>query len=93
MSPRTGRPVVGLKKDLSIKIRFDKEMYDGILEYSKKNNISRTETIRRGVALLLSEKKKQSVAPLEKQQTLYPPRQETLSEIYYTSETASCQDQ
>ena len=58
MSPRTGRPVVGLRKDLSIKIRFDKEMYDGILEYSKKNNISRTEAIRRGVALLLSKEKK-----------------------------------
>ena len=58
MSPRTGRPVVGSRKDISIKIRFDKEMHEGILEYCKKNNVSRTEAIRRGVALLLSNEKK-----------------------------------
>lgn len=54
MSPRTGRPIVGEKKDINVKVRFDKETHDKLLEYCKENGITRTEAIRQGVRLLLS---------------------------------------
>lgn len=56
MSPRTGRPIIGAKKDVEVKVRFDKETNDKLLEYCKKNSITRTEAIRQSVKLLLSEK-------------------------------------
>ena len=58
MSPRTGRPVIGLRKDVEVKIRFDKEMNEKLLAYCQKNNITRTEAIRKAVAILVSEEKK-----------------------------------
>ncbi len=59
MSPRTGRPIVGNKKDIEVKVRFDKETHDQLLEYCKKSDITRTEAIRKGVKLLVSEDKEQ----------------------------------
>ena len=58
MSPRTGRPVIGLRKDIDIKVRIDKEMNEKLLEYCEQNNITRTEAIRQGICLLLSTEKK-----------------------------------
>lgn len=58
MSPRTGRPIVGAKKDIDVKVRFDKETHDKLMEYCKVNNITRTEAIRQGVHLLLSKENK-----------------------------------
>lgn len=58
MSPRTGRPIVGAKKDIDVKVRFDKETHNKLLEYCKGNNITRTEAIRQGVNLLLSKQNK-----------------------------------
>lgn len=58
MSPRTGRPKVENPKDIDVKVRFDKDLHEKLLEYCQKNNITRTEAIRRGVHLLLSETKK-----------------------------------
>ncbi len=58
MSPRTGRPITGGKKDIDVKVRFDKETHDKLLEYCAKNGITRTEAIRSGVRLLMSEEKK-----------------------------------
>lgn len=58
MSPRTGRPIVGGKKDIDVKVRFDKETHEKLLEYCKKNEMTRTEAIRKGVRLLVSEEKK-----------------------------------
>ena len=57
MSPRTGRPIVGGKKEIEVKIRFDKETHDKLLKYCAKNGITRTEAIRSGVRLLVSEEK------------------------------------
>lgn len=57
MSPRTGRPIIGGKKDIDVKVRFDKETHDKLLEYCEQNEVTRTEAIRRGVKLLVSEKK------------------------------------
>lgn len=57
MSPRTGRPIIGGKKDIDVKVRFDKEMHDKLLEYCEQHKVTRTEAIRRGVKLLVSEEK------------------------------------
>ena len=57
MSPRTGRPIIGGRKDIDVKVRFDKETHEKLLEYCKEHDISRTEAIRRSVRLLVSEEK------------------------------------
>lgn len=58
MSPRTGRPIVGGKKDIDVKVRFDKETHDKLLEYCNEHGVTRTEAIRSGVKLLVSGKQK-----------------------------------
>lgn len=57
MSPRTGRPKIDNPKDVDVKVRFDKELHNRLLKYCEEHNITRTEAIRKGVHLLLSEKK------------------------------------
>lgn len=57
MSPRTGRPIIGGKKDIDVKVRFDKETHDKLLEYCEQHGVTRTEAIRQGVRLLVSEEK------------------------------------
>lgn len=52
VSPRTGRPKVDNPKNYSIKIRFDKELHDKLESYCKKNNMTRTEAIRKGINML-----------------------------------------
>lgn len=58
VSPRTGRPIVGSRKDIDVKVRFDKETHDKLLQYCKENGITRTEAIRTGVRLLVSKEQK-----------------------------------
>lgn len=58
MSPRTGRPIIGAKKDVDVKVRFDKETNEKLLKYCEKNGMTRAEAIRKSVNLLLSEEKK-----------------------------------
>lgn len=58
MSPRTGRPIIGAKKDINVKVRFDKQTHEELLQYCEKHKITRTEAIRQGVKLLVSEEKK-----------------------------------
>ena len=53
MSPRTGRPIVGARKDIDEKVRFDRETHEKLLSYCKKNSITRTEAIRQAVRLLV----------------------------------------
>lgn len=57
MSPRTGRPKAENPKDIDVKVRFDKELHEKLLQYCQDNNITRTEAIRRGVHLLLAQEK------------------------------------
>ena len=56
MSPRTGRPKSENPKDIDVKVRFDKELHDRLMEYCKNHGITRTEAIRKGVHLLLAQK-------------------------------------
>lgn len=57
MSPKTGRPKISNPKEYDVKVRFDKETHDKILKYSSKNKITKADTIRRGVDLLLGKEK------------------------------------
>ena len=54
MSPRTGRPVIGEPKNNDIKVRLDDTTHKLLLEYCKKNNITKAEAIRKGINLLLA---------------------------------------
>ena len=53
MSPRTGRPKTDNPKDMDLKVRVDKSTNDALEKYSKKNNITKAETVRRGIKILL----------------------------------------
>lgn len=57
MSPKTGRPKIENPKEFDVKVRFDKDTHDRIIKYSKENHITKADTIRRGVNLLLGNKK------------------------------------
>lgn len=57
MSAKMGRPKVENPKEFDVKVRFDKETHDKILKYSEENNITKADTIRKGVNLLLGKKK------------------------------------
>lgn len=57
MAPKAGRPKLENPKDVDVKVRFDKELNAKLLQYCQKHDITRTEAIRRGVHLLLSQEK------------------------------------
>ncbi len=56
MSPRTGRPKSDNPKKYALKVRYDEETHQALLEYCKKHNIPRVEAFRRGLQLLLGQK-------------------------------------
>ena len=55
MSPM-GRPKSDNPKNNDIKVRLDEDTHNKLLEYCKKNNITKAEAIRQGIYLLLSKK-------------------------------------
>lgn len=57
MSPRTGRPKVDNPINIRTSVRLDKKTDDELNEYCLRNNISKGEAIRKGVHLLLKDKK------------------------------------
>lgn len=57
MSPRTGRPKVENPKSVNYTIRLDMETEKHLQEYCAKHDITRGEAIRRGIHLLLEQKK------------------------------------
>lgn len=56
MSPRTGRPKTDKPKNKDVKIRFDEEGHELLIEFCKKNNITRTEVIRAAVSEYLKKR-------------------------------------
>lgn len=56
MSPRTGRPKAENPKNVDIKVRIDEKTNEKLLEYCDKNDITRTEAIRKGIVMLLERK-------------------------------------
>ena len=57
MSPRTGRPKADKPKDIKYSIRLDAETEIRLNEYCKEHDITKGEAIRRGIHLLLQQKK------------------------------------
>ena len=57
MSPRTGRPKVDEPKDIRFSIRIDGETSKKLDIYCEQNKITKAEAIRKGIHLLLSQKK------------------------------------
>lgn len=57
MSPRTGRPKVNEPKDIRFSIRIDDDTNRKLDDYCEKNEITKAEAIRKGIHLLLSQKK------------------------------------
>lgn len=57
MSPRTGRPKVDEPKDIRFSIRIDEDTNKKLDSYCEENNITKAVAIRKGIHLLLSQKK------------------------------------
>lgn len=57
MSPRTGRPKAENPKGIRYSVRLDMETEKRLREYCERNKITKGEAIRRGIDLLLNEKK------------------------------------
>lgn len=58
MSPRTGRPKSDNPLNVDVKVRLDRTTSKKLDDYCKEHNITRTEAIRRGIHLLLEQRKK-----------------------------------
>lgn len=57
MSPRTGRPKVENPKRNDVKVRLDDETSKRLDEYCAEHGVTRAEAIRKGIHLLLAQKK------------------------------------
>lgn len=57
MSPKTGRPKIDNPINIRTSVRLDAETDKKLVEYCKKNNMTKGEAIRMGVHLLLSKEK------------------------------------
>lgn len=57
MKRKIGRPSIDNPKNIDVKVRFDKETHEELLKYCGKENISRTELIRKGVKEVMKLKK------------------------------------
>lgn len=55
MSPRTGRPKMDNPRDYEVKARITTKTYKKLLEYCKKQDITKAEAIRKGIFLLIEE--------------------------------------
>lgn len=52
MTNKVGRPKSDNPKNMTLRIRLDKQDYNFVKEYSEKHNIPQTETIRRAIKKL-----------------------------------------
>lgn len=57
MSPRTGRPKSENPKLIEVKARIDEQTNKKLLEYCQKHGKTRTDVVREGIEMILSEKK------------------------------------
>ena len=44
--PRTGRPIIGNKKDVDLKVRIDDITHNKLLEYCELNHMKKAEVVR-----------------------------------------------
>lgn len=52
---KIGRPKSENPKDIEVKVRIESDINKALLEYCKKENITRAEAIRRGIRKILGE--------------------------------------
>lgn len=57
MSPRTGRPKSDNPKNTDVKVRLDERTSKELNKYCEQHLITRAEAIRKGIHLLLEQKK------------------------------------
>lgn len=57
LSPQMGRPKVANPKTIEVKARIDAETDRRLVEYCEKNGVTKTEVVRKGISLVLGEKK------------------------------------
>ena len=57
MSPRTGRPVVGEKKDVDLKVRISSRENERLIAYGEKYGLTRAEVVRKAIAEKLDKEK------------------------------------
>lgn len=57
MSPRTGRPKAENPKTNIIRVRLDDETTWRLDEYCAKHSVTRADTVRQGIELLLADEK------------------------------------
>lgn len=53
MSPRTGRPKVNNPKTIEVKARIDEKTDKKLTEYCEKNNVTKTEVVRKGIEMVI----------------------------------------
>lgn len=57
MSPKIGRPIIGKKKDIDLKVRVDRETNEKLEQYAKENSITKAETARIAISRFLNKVK------------------------------------
>ncbi len=58
MSPRTGRPKAQNPLTVEVKARIDIKTNEQLMKYCQENGTTRTKVIRKGIEMVLNEKKK-----------------------------------
>lgn len=57
VSPRTGRPKAEKPKTIEVKARIDEETNKRLVDYCKENRTNKTEVVRKGIDMVLGNKK------------------------------------
>lgn len=57
MGSKLGRPLSSNPKNNDIKVRLDDDTHNKLLEYCKRNGITKAEAIRQGITKILENKK------------------------------------
>ena len=57
MSPRTGRPVIGERKEVDIKVRISQSENERLVAYCQKRGTKRAEVIREAITEKLDKEK------------------------------------
>lgn len=60
MSPRTGRPVIGEKKSIDLKVRIGETENSELMKYCERHGVTRAEAIRNAISQLLQKEKNET---------------------------------
>lgn len=56
MNAKLGRPKVDKPKTVEVKARIDEQLNLKLVKYCEKNNVTRTDVVRKGIEIVLNEK-------------------------------------